>query len=87
MAITFNGIDKVHKKVTAGNKEKGIDHFSLVGVERERTFYLNQWNGMKLVDNLYYPKSYVPKYNCDDTSVESIIEQHFEMLAEIARGK
>jgi hypothetical protein len=56
-AIEFSGLKK-KIKLTKGDVEKGVGHFSVCNNTQTRTFMKNQWSGMVLHENQYYPQGY-----------------------------
>ena len=56
-AIPFDGMKK-KIKLTLADREKGVTMFSVCNINQTRTFMKNEWKGMTLVDNDFYPLGY-----------------------------
>ena len=54
----FSGLKRVHKNITKENKEKGMNHFSIINNTQTRTFNKTCWSGMNLNNNVFYPKGH-----------------------------
>jgi len=54
----FSGLKKKHKTLTYADKEKGVNHFSIVNNTQTRTFNKSDWSGFNLLQNIFYPKGY-----------------------------
>jgi hypothetical protein len=54
----FSGLKKKHKTLTIADKEKGINHFSIINNTQTRTFNKTDWKGFNLSQNIFYPKGY-----------------------------
>ena len=52
---TWYGMKRVHSKITSKQRAKGIRHFSVIKQKYDRTFYKNEWKGMRFEDNLFLP--------------------------------
>ncbi len=59
--IKFDGLKKIHKKITYKQEQAGLSHFSIINNKQKRTFNKTQWNGFDLKDNIFYPKGYESK--------------------------
>jgi hypothetical protein len=57
--LSFDGLQKKHKNLTAADVEAGVDHFSIVNRQQKRTFNKSQWRGMNLVNGEWYPFNYL----------------------------
>jgi len=56
--VVIDSLRKKNKKLTKQDKEDGVQHFTIVNNEMERTFMKSEWNGMIYKDGEYYPKGY-----------------------------
>ena len=56
--VEFNSLVKNHKTISKEKKAGGITHFNINAIRRKLVFNKNDWTGMKLVGDLYYPNSY-----------------------------
>ena len=56
--VEFSGLKRKHKNLTKSDINNKVDYFSIVNNSQTRTFMKNNWEGFKLVGNLYYPKGY-----------------------------
>jgi hypothetical protein len=56
--VEFDGLKKVHKRLTNKQKESGLGHFSIINNHQERTFNKSTWGGFTLIGNNFYPKNY-----------------------------
>jgi hypothetical protein len=54
----FSGLRKKHKNLTRQDVENGLNHFSIINNTQTRQFMKNEWSGMNLINNCYYPKGY-----------------------------
>jgi len=55
--IEFTGLKKKNK-LTLADREKGVTLFSVCNNKQTRTFMKNEWKGMPLVGNEFYPRGY-----------------------------
>jgi hypothetical protein len=56
--VEFSGLKRKHKNLTKSDINNKVDYFSIVNNTQTRTFMKNNWEGFKLVENLYFPKGY-----------------------------
>ena len=56
--VEFDGLKKVHKKLTSKQKENGLTNFSIINSHQSRTFNKTTWSGFDLRDGKFYPKNY-----------------------------
>jgi hypothetical protein len=55
--LRWSSIKKIHRKIFSTDKDK-FGHFNMKSVEMSREFCSNSWEGMKLINNKFYPKSF-----------------------------
>jgi hypothetical protein len=53
--IKLNGLKKKNKTLTKNDVANGVTHFSIINYEQERTFYKNEWQSERFIDNVWYP--------------------------------
>ena len=56
--VEFDGLKKVHKRVTSKQKTDGVSNFSIINNHQSRTFNKSTWSGFDLRDGKFYPKNY-----------------------------
>ena len=56
--VEFSGLKKIHKKVTAKQKENGLSNFSIINNHQTRTFNKTSWSGFDFSDGKWFPKNY-----------------------------
>ena len=56
--VKFSGLRKKHLNLTKADKKSGVNLFSIVNSNQQRTFMKTTWKGMDLIDNKYYPKNF-----------------------------
>ena len=56
--VEFDGLKKVHEKVTSKQKSDGVSNFSIINNHQSRTFNKSTWSGFDLRDGKFYPKNY-----------------------------
>lgn len=54
----FSGLRRKHKNLTSKDRANNLNHFSIINSTQTRQFMKNDWKGMILKDNFYYPKGY-----------------------------
>ena len=54
----WNGMKKINKRINKTEKEKGIEHFTIIKQPYSRTFYKNVWTNMTFHDNHFFPFGY-----------------------------
>jgi hypothetical protein len=59
--VEFSGLRKKHLNLTKADVKKNVPLFSIVNNTQTRTFMKNDWQGMALIENNFYPKGYENK--------------------------
>lgn len=57
--IQYQSFQKKHHKLNSNDIKNGVDYYSIIKKDCVRTFLKNQWTGMDLKDNEYYPYGYI----------------------------
>ena len=53
--VEWTGLKKINKRISNKDRANGVTHFSIKQQHYTRTFYKNEWTGMKYTDNYYLP--------------------------------
>ena len=56
--VNWSGMKKINKRLTKAEREAGVEHWSVIKKSYDRTFYANEWKGMDLSNNIWYPFGY-----------------------------
>jgi hypothetical protein len=56
--LLFDGLKRKHINLTKADKEKGINHFSIISNMNKRTYNKTKWEGMNFDNNTWYPKNF-----------------------------
>ena len=56
--VEFDGLKKIHKKITTKQKDDGISNFSIINSHQTRTFNKSTWSGFDFKDGQWFPKNY-----------------------------
>ena len=56
--VEFDGLKKIHKKITTKQKDDGISNFSIINSHQTRTFNKSTWSGFDFKDGQWFPKGY-----------------------------
>ena len=56
--VEFDGLKKVHKKMTSNQKSSGLTNFSIINSHQQRTFNKTSWSGFDMKDGQWTPKNY-----------------------------
>ena len=62
--VTWTGMKKVNKRITKADREQGVGHWSIKNQEYTRTFYKNEWSGMKCENDTFLPFGYTTENKC-----------------------
>ena len=56
--VEWDGLKKINRNISNSDRANGVQHYSIKSQHYERTFYKNEWKGMILKDNQFYPNGY-----------------------------